>query len=80
MTGSSSVRGATHLDCTATGERIESEQLVRLSSAGKPLYARYDLEAIAPDFQLTNSSNQLWHLDEQVRTRPVILLLYRGHW
>ena len=36
--------------------------------------------AVAPDFQLTNSSNQLWHLDEQVRTRPVILLFYRGHW
>jgi threonine synthase len=38
--------GATHLECTGTGERIESEQLVGVSPAGKPLFARYDLEAL----------------------------------
>lgn len=35
---------------------------------------------VAPDFQLPNASQQPWHLDEKVRTRPVILLFYRGHW
>ncbi len=38
--------GATHLECTATGERFESERLHGLSPAGKPLFARYDLEAL----------------------------------
>ena len=36
--------------------------------------------AIAPDFKLTNTSQQLWHLEEQVRTKPIILLFYRGYW
>ena len=38
--------GATHLECTGTGERIESEQLIGLSPAGKPLFARYDVDCI----------------------------------
>ncbi len=38
--------GATHLECTATGERLDSEQLVGVSPAGKPLFARYDLDAL----------------------------------
>jgi threonine synthase len=37
---------ATHLECTWTGEKIESEQLIGLSAAGKPLFARYDLEEL----------------------------------
>ena len=42
--------GATHLECTATGERYDSEQLIGLSSAGKPLFARYDLAAVRAGF------------------------------
>lgn len=42
--------GATHLECTATGETFESETLQRLSPAGKPLFARYDLAAIRDEF------------------------------
>ncbi|HUP52795.1 MAG TPA: threonine synthase [Longimicrobiales bacterium] len=38
--------GATHLECTGTGERVESEQLIGVSAAGKPLFARYDLDAL----------------------------------
>jgi threonine synthase len=38
--------GATHLECTWTGARLASEQLIGLSPAGKPLFARYDLEAL----------------------------------
>ncbi len=44
------VYGATHLECTATGERFESERLMGLSPAGKPLFARYDLARIRDGF------------------------------
>ena len=50
MTDHESLPGATHLECTETGETIESEQLVGLSAAGKPLFARCDLDAIRGDF------------------------------
>lgn len=46
MTDPTHVPGATHLECTATGETYDSEQLIGLSEAGKPLFARYDLDAI----------------------------------
>jgi peroxiredoxin len=36
--------------------------------------------AVAPDFQLANTSQQTWHLAARVRTRPTILLFYRGYW
>jgi threonine synthase len=44
------VGGATHLECTGTGQSIASEQLVGVSEAGKPLFARYDLAAIRDGF------------------------------
>ena len=37
----------THLECSLTGERYDADRLQNLSKAGKPLLARYDLEAIA---------------------------------
>ena len=37
----------THLECSLTGERYEADRLQNLSRAGKPLLARYDLEAVA---------------------------------
>ena len=37
----------THLECSLTGERYESDRLQNLSKAGKPLLARYDLDVIA---------------------------------
>ena len=36
----------THLDCSLTGERYESDRLHNLSRAGRPLLARYDLDAV----------------------------------
>ena len=42
--------GATHLECTGTGQSIPSEQLVGVSAAGKPLFARYDLPALRERF------------------------------
>lgn len=37
----------THLECSLTGERYDADRLQNLSQAGKPLLARYDLEAVA---------------------------------
>ena len=36
----------THLECSLTGERYEADRLHNLSRAGKPLLARYDLDAV----------------------------------
>ena len=36
-----------HLECGATGDRIEADRLHNLSPAGKPILARYDLDALA---------------------------------
>ena len=36
----------THLDCSLTGERYDSDRLHNLSRVGKPLLARYDLDAV----------------------------------
>ena len=35
-----------HLDCSLTGERYDADRLHNLSRAGKPLLARYDLDAV----------------------------------
>src|SRR5688572_144419 len=37
----------THLECSLTGERHDADLLQNLSRAGKPLLARYDLQAVA---------------------------------
>ena len=36
---------ATHLECSLTGEHYDAREIHNLSTAGKPLLARYDLEA-----------------------------------
>ena len=36
----------THLECSATGERYEPDQLHGLSRSGKPLLVRYDLDGV----------------------------------
>jgi threonine synthase len=43
-------RGASHLECSLTGEQFDSERLVGLSPAGKPLLARYDLPRLRGRF------------------------------
>ena len=37
----------THLECSLTGERYDADKIHNLSRAGKPLLARYDLDAVA---------------------------------
>ena len=64
--------GARFLECTATGETFGSEQLIGLSPSGKPLFARYDLDAIADRFTpaaLTGRPPTLWRYREVLPVR-----------
>jgi len=66
--------GATHLECTATGRRYESETLQRLSEAGKPLFARYDLPALRESFSpdaVAGRRPDLWRYAEVLPVRDV---------
>lgn len=72
MTDEPMLPGATHLECTGTGERFESEALMGLSPAGKPLFARYDLEAISQRLTptaLPGRSADLWRYEEVLPVR-----------
>jgi threonine synthase len=64
--------GAAYLECSATGETFDSEQLIGLSPAGKPLLARYDLDLIAPSFQPTDVAGRradLWRYEDVLPVR-----------
>lgn len=56
----------THLECSLTGERYEADRLQNLSRAGKPLLARYDLEAVAE-----------WLTREELARRPAGMWKWR---
>ena len=75
--------GAMHLECTATGEHVDSEQLAGLSAAGKPFFARYDLDRLTPGFTpdaLSCRSADLWWYEEvlPVRDRGAQIRLGEG--
>lgn len=64
--------GASHLECTGTGEILESEQLIGLSPAGKPLFARYDLEILRERFtpeEVRGRRADLWRYAEVLPVR-----------
>jgi len=44
-----------HLECSATGERYEADQVHGLSRAGKPLFVRYALDRIKDALTKTRS-------------------------
>ena len=72
MTESRALPGAIHLECTATGETYESEQLIGLSTVGKPLFARYDLDALEGRFTREAMSGRradLWRYAEVLPVR-----------
>jgi len=72
MNDQSQMPGATHLECTATGQKLESEQLIGLSEAGKPLFARYDLDAIRDGFGMADVACRradLWRYAEVLPVR-----------
>ena len=75
--------GAAFLECTATGETFESEQLIGLSPAGKPLFARYDLDALKGRFTpeaIIGRPPTLWRYEEvlPVRDRAFRVTLGEG--
>ncbi|MEX2465383.1 MAG: threonine synthase [Gemmatimonadota bacterium] len=77
------LRGASHLECTGTGAVVESEQLNGLSSAGKPLFARYDLDAVRSTFTpdaVASRRADLWRYEEvlPVRNREAQVSLGEG--
>jgi threonine synthase len=64
--------GASYLECTGTGARIDSERLVGLSDAGKPLFARYDLDGVRGTFTreaVGMRRADLWRYDEVLPVR-----------
>jgi threonine synthase len=64
--------GATHLECTWTGRQVPSEQLVGVSEAGKPLFARYDLASLARSFTrdaVAGRRADLWRYAEVLPVR-----------
>jgi threonine synthase len=70
----------THLECSATGERQESDRVANLSRAGKPLLVRYDLPAIRKSLSkadLARRPADLWRYREflPVRRRADIVSL-----
>jgi threonine synthase len=83
MNDAARLPGASHLECTGTGERFESEQLIGLSPAGKPLFARYDLESIRDRFTpdaVAGRRADLWRYEEvlPVRDRACQVALGEG--
>jgi threonine synthase len=68
-----SAGGATHLECTRCGASYESEQPHRLSPCcEKPLYPRYDLDAIGRRLsrdELAGRSADLWRYSELLPVR-----------
>ena len=66
------LHGSTHLECTLTGDTVESESLHGLSAAGKPYFARYDLEAVRTNFQASDLASRradLWRYEEVLPVR-----------
>ena len=64
--------GATHLECTATGETVQSEALQGLSAAGKPYFARYDLGSVRAAFKPSDVAGRradLWRYEEVLPVR-----------
>jgi len=68
--------GATHLECTRCGKQYDSQTLHRLSPCcAKPLYARYDLDAIQADFTpaaLHGREPTLWRYAEVLPVRDPV--------
>jgi threonine synthase len=62
----------THLECSLTGERYEADRLQGLSSAGRPLLVRYDLEGVRralPREALADRPQGLWRYRELLPVR-----------
>jgi threonine synthase len=72
MTVAVAVGGCTHLECSLTGAHEESERLAGVSKAGKPLLARYDLDALRGRFTreaVAGRRADLWRYAEVLPVR-----------
>lgn len=64
----------THLECAYTGERVEADKLHNLSSAGKPLLVKYDLDGVKNAISkeaLARRPADLWRYRELLPVRKV---------
>ena len=62
----------THLECTRTGEGYDLEGLYNLSTAGAPLFARYDLDAVRQSMRredLIGRAPNMWRYREVMPLR-----------
>src|SRR4051812_45746335 len=75
-------QGVQYLECTRCGKKYESEQLLKLSPCcEKPLYARYDLDAIKEHFRpedLVGREPTLWRYAEVLPVRDPAFRLTLG--
>jgi threonine synthase len=71
----------THLECSATGERYEADQLHNLSRAGKPLLVRYDLAGVKKALSkeaLAQRPPDLWRYRELLPVRRLANIVSLG--
>src|SRR5262245_24114282 len=71
----------THLECSATGERYETDQLHNLSRAGKPLLVRYDLAGVRKALSkeaLASRPPDLWRYRELLPVRRLADIVSLG--
>jgi threonine synthase len=71
----------THLECSATGERYDADQLHNLSRAGKPLLVRYDLAGVRNALSkeaLAQRPPDLWRYRELLPVRRLADIVSLG--
>src|SRR5262245_4797911 len=71
----------THLECSATGERYEADQLHNLSRAGKPLLVRYNLAGVKKAMSkeaLASRPPDLWRYRELLPVRRLADIVSLG--
>ncbi len=71
----------THLECSLTGERYPANRLQTLSTAGRPLLVRYDLDGVGralPKAALADRPPSLWRYRELLPVRRADDLISLG--
>jgi len=71
----------THLECAYTGERVEADRVHNLSSAGKPLLVRYDLDGVKRALSkeaLAARPADIWRYREMLPVRKVADIVSLG--
>lgn len=61
-----------HLECSRTGERYDADQVQGVSTVGKPLLARYDLDLVRSSVtrgEIVQRPHDLWRYHELLPVR-----------